>query len=138
MRVETGVVNRAIYEIAMLHDPVDLTRTLGLQTPDGMGNWFIPTVAVVAVAGSSRGLQQVVSSQRTAERGYALVSSTLNVFGQNCNDLRPRRPIMVKSASIEHFGEPLYTIATGVSGGSYQSHRRQTIIRAYLMALLWD
>ena len=30
---------------------------------------------------------------------------------------------MVKERFIERFGEPLYTVATGVSGGSYQSHQ---------------
>ena len=58
------------------------------------------------------------------EQGYALTSATLNVFGQNCNDLLASEThIMVKERFIEHYGEPVHTIATGASGGSYQSHQ---------------
>ena len=58
------------------------------------------------------------------EQGYAVVSSSLNVFGQNCNDLLASEThIMVKERFIEAYGKPTYTIATGSSGGSYQSHQ---------------
>ena len=125
VRVETGVVNRAIYEIAMLHDPVDpdpdpWTRSAGwngkLVYTHGGGcrsGWFQQGTATGGVL-----------RKDLLERGYALVSSTLNVFGQNCNDLLASEThIMVKERFIERFGEPLYTVATGVSGGSYQSHQ---------------
>ena len=125
VRVETGVVNRAIYEIAMLHDPVDpdpdpWTRSAGwngkLVYTHGGGcrsGWFQQGTATGGVL-----------HKDLLERGYALVSSTLNVFGQNCNDLLASEThIMVKERFIERFGEPLYTVATGVSGGSYQSHQ---------------
>jgi hypothetical protein len=46
------------------------------------------------------------------------------VFGQNCNDLLASEThIMVKERFIEHYGVPEYTIGTGGSGGSYQSHQ---------------
>ncbi|MEC7080398.1 MAG: DUF6351 family protein [Pseudomonadota bacterium] len=125
VRVETGVVNRAIYEIAMLHDPVDpdpdpWTRSAGwngkLVYTHGGGcrsGWYQQGTATGGVL-----------RKELLERGYALASSTLNVFGQNCNDLLASEThIMVKERFIERFGEPLYTIATGVSGGSYQSHQ---------------
>ena len=125
VRVETGVVNRAIYEIAMLHDPADpdpdpWTRSAGwngkLVYTNGGGcrsGWFQQGTVTGGVL--RKGL---------LERGYALASSTLNVFGQNCNDLLASEThIVVKERFIERFGEPLYTVATGVSGGSYQSHQ---------------
>ena len=57
-------------------------------------------------------------------QGYAVVSATLNVFGQNCNDLLASEThIMVKERFVENYGVPEYTIATGSSGGSYQSHQ---------------
>lgn len=56
--------------------------------------------------------------------GYALTSASLNVFGQNCNDLLASEThIMLKERFVEGYGEPIYTIATGASGGSYQSHQ---------------
>ena len=58
------------------------------------------------------------------EQGFAVVSSTFNVFGQNCNDLLASEThIMLKERFIERYGVPLYTVATGSSGGSYQSHQ---------------
>tara|TARA_B100000446_G_scaffold37383_1_gene32793 strand:- start:3104 stop:4516 length:1413 start_codon:yes stop_codon:yes gene_type:complete len=58
------------------------------------------------------------------EQGFAVMSSSLNVFGQNCNDLLASEThIMAKERFIETYGMPIYTIATGASGGSYQSHQ---------------
>ena len=58
------------------------------------------------------------------EQGFAVVSSTFNVFGQNCNDLLASEThIMLKERFIERYGVPIYTVATGSSGGSYQSHQ---------------
>ncbi len=125
VRVETGVVNRAVYEIAMLHDPSQpepspWNRSAGwngkLVYTHGGGcrsGWYQQGTSTGGVL--RRGL---------LEQGYALTSATLNVFGQNCNDLLASEThIMVKERFIEHYGEPVYTIATGVSGGSYQSHQ---------------
>jgi hypothetical protein len=56
--------------------------------------------------------------------GYGVTSASLNVFGQNCNDLLASEThIMVKERFVESYGEPTYSIATGGSGGSYQSHQ---------------
>lgn len=125
VRVETGVVNRGIYEIAILHDPSEAEPTpwnpsagwngkLVYTHGGGCRNgWYHQGDATGGV------LRHGLLSQ-----GYAVVSSSLNVFGQNCNDLLASEThIMVKERFIEHYGEPVYTVATGVSGGSYQSHQ---------------
>lgn len=125
VRVETGTVNRAVYEIAMLHDPADpepdpWQRSAGwngklVYTHGGgcRGGWYQQGTRTGGVM--RRGL---------FEQGYAVVSSSLNVFGQNCNDLLASEThIMVKERFIERYGAPIYTIATGASGGSYQSHQ---------------
>jgi len=53
-----------------------------------------------------------------------VTSSSLNVFGNNCNDLLASEThIMVKERFVESYGVPVYTIGTGGSGGSYQSHQ---------------
>lgn len=125
VRVETGVVNRAIYEIAMLHNPADPEPT-PWQRSSGWNGKLVYTHG----GGCRSGWYQQgtntggVLRHGLLEQGYALVSSTLNVFGQNCNDLLASEThIMVKERFIEHYGEPVYTVATGVSGGSYQSHQ---------------
>lgn len=125
VRVETGVVNRGIYEIAMLHNPADPDPSPWSPSPHWNGK-----LVYTHGGGCRRGWYQQgddtggVLREGLLVEGYALVSSTLNVFGQNCNDLLASEThIMVKERFIEHYGEPIYTVATGVSGGSYQSHQ---------------
>lgn len=125
VRVETGTVNRAIYEIAMLHDPASVqpdpwTRSARwngklVYTHGGgcRGGWY--------QQGNSTG---GVMREGLFAQGYAVASASFNVFGQNCNDLLASEThIMLKERFIEQYGVPVYTIATGASGGSYQSHQ---------------
>ena len=122
VRVETGVVNRAIYEIAMLHDPAspDPAPWVHNEQWNGKlvythgggcgGGWYQQGAATGGVLRND-----------LLRRGYAVVSSSLNVNGQNCNDLLASEThIMVKERFIEHYGEPVYTIAIGELEGSYQ------------------
>ena len=56
--------------------------------------------------------------------GYALASSSLNVFGNNCNDLTASETMaMVKERFIEAYGPPAHTQGWGCSGGSYAQHQ---------------
>lgn len=127
VRVETGTVNRAIYEIAMLHNPLTGSRFLD---PWNRSPYWNDKLVYTHGGGCRGGWYQQgdttggVMRRGLFEQGYALTSATLNVFGQNCNDLLASEThIMVKERFIEHYGEPDYTIATGASGGSYQSHQ---------------
>ena len=125
VRVQTGTVNRAIYESAMLHDPREpapdpWTRSAGwngklVYTHGGgcRGGWY--------QQGRRTG---GVLRDGLLDRGYAVTSATLNVFGQNCNDLLASEThMMVKERFVESYGPPIFTIGTGGSGGSYQSHQ---------------
>ena len=125
VRVQTGTMNRAIYQSAMLHDPAGpapdpWTRSAGwngkLVYTHGGGcrsGWYRQ--------GSSAG---EVLQEGLLGMGFAVTSASLNVFGNNCNDLLASEThIMVKERFIESYGEPIYTIGTGGSGGSYQSHQ---------------
>ena len=125
VRVQTGTVNRAIYESAMLHDPAapapdPWTRSAGwngklVYTHGGgcRGGWY--------QQGRRTG---GVLRDGLLDRGYAVTSATLNVFGQNCNDLLASEThMMVKERFVESYGPPIFTIGTGGSGGSYQSHQ---------------
>ena len=125
VRVQTGTVNRAIYESAMLHDPAQpapdpWTRSVGwngklVYTHGGgcRGGWY--------QQGRRTG---GVLRDGLLDRGYAVTSASLNVFGQNCNDLLASEThMMVKERFVENYGPPIFTIGTGGSGGSYQSHQ---------------
>lgn len=125
VRVETGTVNRAIYEIAMLHDAPQSSLDPWNRSPSWNGK-----LVYTHGGGCRSGWHQ--QGNRTGgvmrdglfAQGYAVVSASLNVFGQNCNDLLASEThIMVKERFIENYGVPEYTIATGSSGGSYQSHQ---------------
>ena len=125
VRVQTGTVNRAVYESAMLHDPAQpapdpWTRSAGwngklVYTHGGgcRGGWY--------QQGNRTG---GVLRDGLLDRGYAVTSATLNVFAQNCNDLLASEThMMVKERFVESYGPPTFTIGTGGSGGSYQSHQ---------------
>ena len=125
VRVETGSVNRAIYEIAMLHDSPQNQIDVWNRSPAWNGK-----LVYTHGGGCRSGWHQQgnrtggVMREGLFAQGYAVVSATLNVFGQNCNDLLASEThIMVKERFIENYGVPEYTIATGSSGGSYQSHQ---------------
>ncbi|MFU8854153.1 DUF6351 family protein [Micromonospora sp. SL1-18] len=125
IRVETGTINRAIYQIALLHDPATAAPTF-FRASAGWNHKLIYTFG-----GGCRGgwyFQGTdtggVLDARMLGRGYAVASASLNVFGNNCNDLLAAETMMmVKERFIEAYGSPLFTIGWGCSGGSYQSHQ---------------
>ena len=56
-------------------------------------------------------------------QGYGVASSSLNVFGNNCNELLAAESLMmVKERFIENYGPTMFTIGYGCSGGSEQAH----------------
>ena len=65
-----------------------------------------------------------VDDDAMLREGYAVASASLNVFGNNCNDLLAAETMMmVKEHFIETYGPPRFTIGWGCSGGSYQAHQ---------------
>ena len=55
-------------------------------------------------------------------RGFAVASSSLNVLGNNCNDVTSGETMMmVKERFIEAFGVPRYTMGFGCSGAPSSS-----------------
>jgi hypothetical protein len=124
IRRERGTLNRAVYDIAFLHEP-------GEPLPDPWVNapGWNKRLVYVFVGGCSAGYRQgrpgsgTVLRHSLLSRGYAIASSTLNVFGFNCNDvLAAETMMMVKEHFIEQFGPPVFTIGTGGSGGAIQQH----------------
>jgi hypothetical protein len=125
VRIETGTINRAIYQIAMLHDPATEPPT-DFATPSGGWNRrLIYTFGGGCMAGWFHQAQTTggVTDGVMLERGYAVASSTLNVAGNNCDTvLAAETMMMVKEHFVEAYGRPLFTIGWGCSGGSYQVH----------------
>ena len=123
VRVQTGTVNRGIYELALLHDPASGPAPDAFS-PSGDG-------LVYTLGGGCRGgwYRQGngtggVLVHSMLSRGLAVASNSLNVFGLNCNDLLATETLsMTREEYIETYGPPRYTIGWGCSGGSYQAHQ---------------
>ena len=122
VRIETGTINRAIYQIAILHDPQ--TAVLSALSPSLQWNGRL---VYTFGGGCEAGYFQANSTAGVLRdnmlgRGYAVASSTLNVNAQGgCNDvLSAETAMMVKEHFIESYGEPRYTIGNGGSGGAMQ------------------
>jgi Tannase-like family of unknown function (DUF6351) len=92
--VETGVINRAVYQIAR---------------PDNWNGKLIYKFGGGCRAGWYRqgDVTGGVLDHYMFERGYAVASATLNVSGVNCNDLLAAETMMmVKERFIEQYGVP--------------------------------
>ena len=125
VRVQTGTVNRAIYQSAMLHDPASPAPDPWTRSP-GWNGKLVYTHGGGCRSGWYRqgGSAGEVLNAGLLGMGFAVTSSSLNVFGNNCNDLLASEThIMVKERFVESYGAPIFTIGTGGSGGSYQSHQ---------------
>ena len=122
VRLETGTINRAIYQIAILHDPASGAPS-ALAPSTGWNERLVYTFGGGCQPGffQATGTGGVLRDSMLAQ-GYAVASSTLNVNSQGgCNDVvSAETAMMVKEHFIETYGEPVYTIGNGGSGGAMQ------------------
>ena len=122
VRRERGTINRAVYEIAMLHVPGE-----PLPGPSRAGRgWngrLVYSFGGGCAAGYRQGLLRPMLQVDVLAKGYAIAGSSLNVFGNTCNDVvSAETALMVREHFVEQFGEPVHTIGSGGSGGSMQQH----------------
>ncbi len=121
---EKGVIDRSIYEIAI----PESTATLGADgTVGGLhgGGW---NKRLVYRYGGGCGTTYSQGSDfagaldpKLLSLGYAVTTSTLNTFQSACNaTLSAEVTMMVKQHFIDSFGDPMFTIGDGGSGGSIQ------------------
>lgn len=125
VRVETGTLNRAIYQSAILHDPVVDLAPSPTAPPAGWNKKVIYPLGGGCQGGWYSQGTSIVSTLNVSylTAGYGVLAATLNTFGNNCNDLLSSETIlMVKERFIESYGVPMFTIGTGSSGGAYQSN----------------
>ena len=125
VRVETGTVNRGIYQIAILHDPTKELEPDFMRKPDGWNKRLIYTFGGGCGGGwyAQGTTTGGVMVDQLLRQGYAVASSTLNVFSQNCNETTSTEAqMMVKERFIEHYGVPAFTMGTQFSAATYQMH----------------
>lgn len=136
VRIETRTINRGIYQSAILYDPTTERAPTPFNPPEAWnrrlvvingfgcaGGWY--------VQGAAQGsLPAPVLAQFPAEfldatrlgQGYAIYSNTLQHPANNCNGvLGAETAMMSKEAFIKSYGQPLFTVSQGCSGGSYAS-----------------
>jgi hypothetical protein len=117
VRVETGVIDRGIYEIAVLFDPAKPWAPWAAQS-----GW---NRKVVWPFGGGSSPQHVTSlppgvlDDLALSRGYLVASSGLHVNGANVNHTVAAEALtMIKERVVEAYGPVRYTIGAGCSGGS--------------------
>jgi hypothetical protein len=125
VRVETGTMNRGIYQNAVLHDPT-VDPAVSPFTPSK--GWNHRLVAMHGVGcpsgwylqGAAQGVNILDAARLGA--GDAIYINTLNHPTNSCNALLAGETAMMgKEHFIETLGVPFYTISTGRSGGAYTS-----------------
>ena len=125
VRLETGTINRAIYQTAVLHNP-NSGEPSPVAPPAAWNGRIIYPLGGGCIGGwYTQGPDLVTPLNATwLGKGHAVATATLNTFGNNCNDLLSSETIlMVKERFIESYGVPKFTIGTGSSGGAYQSNQ---------------
>lgn len=133
VRLETGTVNRGIYQSVVLHDPTSEPAPSPFAPPRGWnrrliaiqgfgctGGWYIQGAAQGNLDGGS-GRFILLDVDRLGE-GYALFTNTLHHPSNNCNAvLSSEAAMMSKERFVETHGVPDFTVSAGCSGGSYGS-----------------
>ena len=128
VRVETGTMDRGIYQNAILHDPTSEPPPTPFAPPKGWNRRLYALHGAGCptgwyVQGGAEGVN-LLDADRAARlgQGYALFINTLNHPTNSCNAfLAGEATMMGKEHFIETFGVPFYTISTGGSGGAYTS-----------------
>jgi hypothetical protein len=121
VRVETGTIDRGIYQIAALYDG---SPPSPLHPDTSWNGKLIYTFGGGCDAGFQQGTSTggVLDDQFLSE-GYAVASSTLNVLDNNCSTIiSAEAAMMVKEHFIDTYGPVQFTIGWGGSGGAIQQY----------------
>jgi len=125
VRVETGTLNRGIYQNVVLHDPTRDAPPSPFSPPPAWNRRLIAIHGAGCPGGWYRqGAAQGVNPLDVARlgEGYALFINTLNHPSNSCNPfLAGETTMMNKERFIETFGGPAFTVSMGGSGGAYTS-----------------
>src|SRR5687767_4342645 len=126
VRIETGTVNRAIYQTTVLHDPIAQPAPTWDAPPPNWNGRLVYTFGGGCIGGWYRQGSSTggVTDDFRLANGYAMASSSLNVYGNNCQDITAAESMMmVKERFVEAYGPPAHTQGWGCSGGSYAQHQ---------------
>lgn len=127
VRVETGTINRGIYDVAVLFDP---SKPWEPWAPQAGWNGKLNFIGGCSFAvehrqsndrGCAGAQEEHVLADLALSRGFAVTASTLTHLGNNMNTVVGAETLMmVKERIAETYGPIRYTIGTGCSGGSIE------------------
>jgi hypothetical protein len=118
----TGTANRGIYQYAVLVDPTKAIEPWSTEQP-----WNHKYVNTFGGACSVNYQQPTVGNQlgnvALLGRGFAVGTSSLNTYGNQCNDIISAEALMMtKELLAERHGPIRYAIGNGGSAGTMQQH----------------
>jgi hypothetical protein len=117
VRVESGVINRAIYQLAILEDE-GWNRKIVVSFGGSSGTQYIQGVMTPPAPGNGTG---AILSHAFLSKGFAHLMSSELVNGRRGNGvLQGETLMMIKESVIERYGVPKFTIGNGGSGGAIQ------------------
>ena len=143
VRVETGVIARDEYKIAVLFDPSEpwspvapqkgwnrkLLVTHGSSCDTSYEQGTAPSVVGDTVVGDSPTV--------ALGRGFAVMSHALNHNGHNCNVVTQGEAMMMtKEHLADTYGEIRYTIGTGCSGGAVAQYQVANAFPGFYQGIL--
>ena len=120
VRVETGTIDRGIYQYAVLVDPAKDADSSPWKPLSAWNRNLVYSFGGSCGPGYHQGIATAPVLQASAlGKGYAVASSTLNVWGNVCNSVVSAEALsMVKARFILNFGTIRHTIGVGLSGGA--------------------
>ena len=121
VRIETGVIDRAVYQTAALFDG---QAPSPFQPDTSWNGKLIYTFGGGCNSGYHQGTSTGgVLDDQFLSLGYAVASSTLNVLDNNCSTIiSAEAAMMVKEHFIDTYGPVRFTIGWGGSGGAIQQY----------------
>jgi hypothetical protein len=121
VRLETGTIDRAVYQTAALYDGQAPTP---LRPDTSWNGKLVYTFGGGCDAGFHQGNSTGgVLDDEFLSLGYAVASSTLNVLDNNCSTIiSAEAAMMVKEHFIDTYGPVQFTIGWGGSGGAIQQY----------------
>jgi uncharacterized tannase-like protein DUF6351 len=117
----TGTADRGIYQIAVLVDPSKTIEPWSTTQP-WSHKLFYPFGGACGNQHNQTAPGNVLQATQLG-LGFAVATSSLNIYANNCNDLvSAEATTMTKEIVIERYGQLLYTVGNGGSAASMQQH----------------
>ncbi|WP_394777743.1 DUF6351 family protein [Undibacterium sp.] len=124
VRDERGVIDRSVYDIAVLFDPI---KPWTPAVPQAGWNhkvlWRFGGGCTPGHVQSANTAQAIDNAYNALGKGFAVATSGLSVLGNHCNTVLSAEGVLtVKAHLATTYGNIRYTLSDGSSGGSIQQH----------------